>query len=295
MTLSKHPTRVLPVPLPDVVSQSGRVLCTTTLLHDAWVSGAVVYGEPNGHNYPNFEASNEMLLNAAASHVCHLCHGLRFVAGDWNVTEGSLPVFTLLEQAGFQEVQNLAFARWGHVVKPTCKQVTRKDFLYVSPELAALLTKVDVIADVWADHAIVQAQFRSPMSVTPNWVWPVPHAFPWPGALQVPVSWDICSDPTVEYAGLWHAVEVAAEQQLPFTVPKASKGRGQPVRPYQQKVSQFAPVKSARAGDFQPQFLGVSTKHAQWVRQTRRLQTLARLPAQGRGTLFIDVYGCQGP
>eukprot|EP00435_Cladocopium_sp_Y103_P042710 s112_g11.t2 len=291
MTLSKHPTRVLPVPLPDVVSQSGRVLCTTTLLHDAWISGAVVYGEPNGHNYPNFEASNEMLLNAAASHVCHLCQGLRFVAGDWNVTEGSLPVFTLLEQAGFQEVQNLAFARWGHSVKPTCKQVTRKDFLFVSPELAALLTKVDVIADVWADHAIVQAQFRSPMSVTPNWVWPVPHAFPWPGNLQAPVTWNSCSDPTVEYAELWSSVEAAAEQQLPFPVPKASKGRGKPVRPYQQKVSQFAPVKSARAGDFQPQFLGVSTKHAQWVRQTRRLQTLARLPADGSSIHRVELWG----
>eukprot|EP00435_Cladocopium_sp_Y103_P009908 s3081_g2.t1 len=292
MMLSKHLTRVLPVPFPDVVCQSGRVLCTTTLLHDAWITGAVVYGEPNGHNYPNYEANNELLLNAAASHVCHLSHGLRFVAGDWNVTEGSLPVCGLLEQAGFQEVQNLAFARWGQAVKPTCKQVTRKDFLYISPELQALLTKVDVIADVWADHAIVQAQFRSPMSLTPNWVWPVPNAFPWPSEFAVGPEWSHHDTPTAAYAALWTEIEHSAELMVPYPVPNNSKGRGRPVRPYQQKGSQFSPVKSARAGDFQPHFLGVSTKHAQWVRQVRRCQTLARLPVHsGNSVQRAELWG----
>ena len=45
-------------------------------------------------------------------------------------------------------------------IQATCKGRTRPDFLYVSPELADLLFDVDVIQDVWPDHAVLMGRFR---------------------------------------------------------------------------------------------------------------------------------------
>ena len=106
--LSKHPTRQVPTCLPAGVHESSRTVVTTTLLHDTWVTGATVYGEPESSSYPHQKTNNEALLHSVANHVCHLATGPRFVAGDWNVTCHSLPVFSQLEAAGFQDLQDIA-------------------------------------------------------------------------------------------------------------------------------------------------------------------------------------------
>ena len=133
--LSKHPTRGLPSGMPSSVTNSGRAVLSTTLLADVWISGGTVYGEPDGHRYPNHLRNTEFLLHHVASHVCHLCTGPRFVAGDWNVCQDSIPAFGILMQAGFRDVQDLALEKWGIQIQNTCKSKTRKDFLYLSPEL----------------------------------------------------------------------------------------------------------------------------------------------------------------
>ena len=117
------------------------------------------YGEPDGHRYPNFARNNEYLLHHVASHVCHLNMGLRYLSGDWNVLQDSLPAFDILRQAGFREVQDVALERWGIPVRATCKNCTRKDFLYLSPELLELLVGVEVIDSIWPDHVVLVAKF----------------------------------------------------------------------------------------------------------------------------------------
>ena len=133
--LSKHPTRILPSGLPECILNSGRAMLATTLLSDVWISGGVIYGEPDGHKYPNHMRNTEYLLHHVISHGCHLSAGLRYVAGDWNVLQDSLPAFEILQQAGFREVQDIAFERWATPIQTTCKSSTRKDFLYLSPEM----------------------------------------------------------------------------------------------------------------------------------------------------------------
>ena len=115
--LAKHPTRAIPSNVPSHILDSGRALITATLFGDAWVSGAVAYGEPNSHLSPGYLRNNEHILHHVASHVCHLCSGPRFLAGDWNVSMGSLPVFDLLSRAGFRDIQEVALERWGHEIQ----------------------------------------------------------------------------------------------------------------------------------------------------------------------------------
>lgn len=129
--LSKFPSRALPMYGPKEVFQSSRALVTTTLVDDVWLTGAVVYGEPDGHLYPNQMQHNELLLNTVASQVCSLSVGPRFIAGDWNCLPESLPVFETLHNFGFCDLQDLAWRRWGVKPAPTCKHKTRKDFLFL--------------------------------------------------------------------------------------------------------------------------------------------------------------------
>ena len=274
--LSKHPTRNLPSGLPEGVLHSGRALLATTLVSDAWISGGVVYGEPDGHRYPHHMRNNEFLLHHVASHVCHLSSGFRYVAGDWNISQNAVPAFDILFQAGFREVQDIALERWGQPVQCTCKQSTRKDFLYLSPELQELLLGVDIVQDVWPDHAVIVARFQSPMSMQCMYSWPSPEPFPWPSQFAE-VRWATDETPTEAYRQLWQQLETAAAAECPFPVSAKCLGRGQRTQPKPTKMVQFAPVKVGRKGDFQPAFFGTSRRHSQWIKQVRRLQAYARL------------------
>ena len=147
--LSAHPTRVLPQSWPPEVAGSSRAMISASLVNDEWLTGGVIYGEPDGHLHPSHRLHNEVILQNVAGHVCHLSKGFRFVAGDFNATIDSLPAFDILHQAGFKDLQALALERFGQSVANTCKLKTRKDFCFVSPELQDLLLGVDVLQDVF--------------------------------------------------------------------------------------------------------------------------------------------------
>ena len=63
----------------------------------------------------------------------------------------------------------------GWLPKPTCKKVTRKDAIWILPELQGLLLQVDVQDTWWPDHALLLASFRGGDSVIPRFTWRVPQ------------------------------------------------------------------------------------------------------------------------
>ena len=79
--LSKYPTRPVPSELPRELFQSSRVVITTTFVHDMWVTGGTVYGEPDSCSYPYQKTNNEALLHHVANHVCHLSRALAMWPG----------------------------------------------------------------------------------------------------------------------------------------------------------------------------------------------------------------------
>lgn len=277
-TLSCHPTRVLPVALPPGLFESARVQVTTTLVQDIWVTGSTIYGEPESGSYPHQRQNNELLLHHAASYVCHLAKGPRYVAGDWNVLQGTLPAFDLLDAAGFVDLQDLAMARWGLPVQQTCKQATRKDFCYVSRELQDLLLNVEIHQDIFPDHAVLCGTFRSLSAGIPRFVWPNPQPFPWPRDWNVsPDVWDNAKGSCEErYAAVWAHIELTASQAVPFGVSRKAKGRARIAETKAVVEGKVTPPKRARKHEVQPQFLCASFRHAQWLRQARRLQSYVR-------------------
>lgn len=284
--LARTPVRKIPNDWPPEIQKSSRAMVATTLVDDVWVSGGVVYGEPESHLYPDRLRNTEALLHAVVSTIGYLTTGPRFVAGDWNVNIGELPAFDLLMQAGFRDLQDLAEEPWGIPPLPTCKQKTRKDYCFISPEFQALPLHVSVQSDVWPDHAILMGHFARLGASVPRDIWRMPGHFPWPK------EWDSTEDlwqslvgtPSSKYAALWDAIESTAVEALPYAPGKQVRGRAQTVKPTKLRVGKVPPLRNGRVGDFAPQFFGASFRHAQWIRQTRRIQAYLR-HVQARGNL----------
>lgn len=104
--LSKYPTRALPVPWEPDICASSRVLVTSTLLNDMWITMGTLYGESAGTWHPNYLCHNDQLLRAVASQVCLYSTGLRVVAGDFNLKEHDVAAFQILDSAGFRDIHN---------------------------------------------------------------------------------------------------------------------------------------------------------------------------------------------
>ena len=268
--VSQWPARALPVDWPDAVHASSRLVCSTAFIHDVWVSGVTVYGTPTGPTHPNAKATTNRLLQHATFRIAQ-SHGPRFVAGDWNHDLDGLDAVDSLLALGFRDVQDLHFSVTGVFPKPTCKLKTRRDFLFISPELQQLFVSCEVDHCAWPDHSAVIALFRGGGSDLTQFPWPIPKAIPWnklrgrQDGTFVDFSGD--ADCNVSYQQLWQNVESCA------SVFAASKGRplhgscfgrGQRYAPVVVK-SRPPPVPLGRKGVCQPAYFGSSWTQCQNV------------------------------
>eukprot|EP00438_Fugacium_kawagutii_P032583 Skav236449 [mRNA] locus=scaffold1758:16283:20872:+ [translate_table: standard] len=272
--LSPWPTRAAPFGWNDNVHRSSRVGHFSTLVRDLWISTGILYGVCEGPQHPDYLDQNDCLLDALATQVCALDQGLRIVAGDFNVLEDSLASHAILHRHGFKDAQQIAYERWGIQPQVTCKDASRKDFMYLSPELQMLVTGVKVISGLWSDHSVIEVTFHGGSTSIPKYVWHSPQPIEWPTHLTpVDTSFNT-NDVSSEYAEVWHQYE----QQAAQTVPCGSShfGRGKQREPRKVYGNVHAPIRAGRAGDVQPGYHGCHLHHARWFHQARRLQAYAR-------------------
>jgi hypothetical protein len=228
--------------------------------------------------YPAYKSNNELLLQQAISQVCYLSKGPRYVAGDWNVAQHSIPAFAELENAGFRDLQDIANQEGGYPIRNTCKAATRKDYCYISRELQALLKEVHVAEDIFPDHAVLYGVFHALGCSLPRQIWFVPQDFPWPKEWSVnPQLWaqhaGSCDE---KYQALWQHIETSTSDAVPFQVPRKAMGRAQTYQTSAIIDGKVSPLKKARDGDVKPQYVAATFRHSQWLRQTRRLQSYIR-------------------
>ena len=291
--LSKFPTKAVPHAWSDFVHKSSRVQITSTLIHNLWLTAGTIYGESIGPTHPNHIHHNEMLVRAVASQIAYQCVGPRVIGGDWNVEDGEIPSFQFLRDAGFVEAQDVAAARWGRSVQRTCKMATRKDFLFLSPELVALLVDVRLRSDVWADHVTIEAKFCGNIQSVPRYVWRRPQACSWPSGLDLSqIDWPVSGSLESQYHATWSAIEKAAVSQSQVPVPSRMLGRGKPVQLKRVVGVVHAPLNAGRQGDVAPHFHGISLHHSRWFRQLRKLQELCRLLRSKKVDALEDRVRC---
>lgn len=276
-TTAKHPSRALCAAWPTDMYESGRVQLTGTYLGTTWVTGGLIYGYPLSKYHKQPLQRTNALLRHVAEHLLLVATGPRYMCGDWNHDIHDLEVTEMLTKCGWQEVQSLELQARGTAIQPTCKQKTRRDFLWLSPELCSSFRSVRVQHDVFTDHSVLFATFDLTAADVTRFVWPCPKPIQWSLVQAQPaeVSFDAHLNPSDQYQQVWAQQEDCAQQELQTNWQPSMAGRAQQRAPRQVQGWQ-PPPKKARSSDPQPQFFGYNIQHSRWLRQLRRLDNYAR-------------------
>ena len=152
LQVSDVPCRDYSVEWPAGLYETDRVMiarhhygCTSLLI-------ATAYGYPRGPTWPDSQSRTDLLLGALTREVVLGARGFRIICGDFNHESSTLQQCQLWRAHGWIEVQDLAQTRWGIPPKPTCKNATRHDYIWLSPEAAALFATIHV-TDVFQEHS----------------------------------------------------------------------------------------------------------------------------------------------
>ena len=178
MQLGDCPSTSVSIQWPLGVFETGRVQIVQHFLGHIPVTVGNLYGYPQSPLWPDARQRTDNLLEAFTSELVIGRSGLRVICGDFNHDDDKLQQLSIWRLQGWVEVQAHAAALWGQDVVPTCKHTTRRDMLWMSPEMAAWLTSVRVL-EVFAEHSFVVAAFSVPMQNMPQWSWPQPCLIPW--------------------------------------------------------------------------------------------------------------------
>ena len=293
--MAKFPVRRLPHSWPSCMYHSGRLVCSSFCAHGLWVSGVVVYGTPTGPTHPKGREVTNELLSQALDRVEQMT-GPRYIAGDFNHDWERLHTITLMHRLGYRDIQDLEAERTGRLPQATCRDKTRRDFCFVSRELAALFVGCWTDEEAVADHDYLIGKFRGVEEDVYRFAWPIPDAMEWePADTRAPVRKPLFHDPeslTSDYASFWKEVEQSNMQARALARKPAIRtmtGRAQLLQPARRETNQ-APLKASRPGDRQPAFLGSCLQHVQWTKQHRRLQSYVRLCASTLPTVAHVVH-----
>ena len=250
-----------------------------------WIQGAVIYGFAANPEHISTRQATDKICQEVTTRMLESSSGLRFIAGDVNQEHGDLECMRHWEQQGWVNVQQWAHQKLGTPIRPTCKNKTTKDHLYVSPELAVYLESIIVDDTYFKDHAILAARFGNLGSPPKLPLWRMPKPIDWN---EVPTLPDLekapqeagPADTSAAYAEIMQQFEgevntmLAHKDKKPLN--KQQLGRGQ-TREVHLVVEFSAPPKKGRPGDLETGYHGIDPGHSKWLRQARRLVNLARL------------------
>ena len=177
LTMSDFPCRPVQLQWLHDSFHTGRVLALHHFVNDTPILTANVYGYPSGKTFIDARARTERLLETLTHELVLGRKGIRIISGDFNHWHAQLDQVTIWKQQGWVEAQDLAEQRWQQPPAPTCKGSTHRDFIFLSPEAAALCEEVRV-HEVFAEHATVIAGIRL-TGVPRLQSWPLPASIPW--------------------------------------------------------------------------------------------------------------------
>ena len=256
-----------------------------------WVQGGAFYGNAFQSTGSVTRDQNNQLFNHLVDRLCDGARGPRFVGGDFNHFIDDLPSIQTLHQRGWEEVQHVAFRKFGQAIAPTIQEKHTKDLLFLSPELIPLLKAVHVEPDWVANHSIVYVVLdpENPRIRVPIWkqprpvTWPqeesngLPSACPQEGASVDTPRGGNSQTAEQRYRHIWQLFEsqqVLKAKALGWNIHGSQTGRGATVERTWIHEN-FVPLRPSRPGSFTPLFHGQNTLHTHWIKQLRRLQALA--------------------
>ena len=279
--MSSYPCRPLKAGWNEELYQSSRLHAATFQINQSCVAGGVCYGYAHAADSKATQELTDRLLAELTQQIVEGFPGPAFIVGDFNQTPGTLSEPSRWESKGWMDIQTWADEQWGITPGPTCCQVSRKDFVYLSPALQQLLKSCSNTFDKFPDHSTLFGLLQFPSKPVPIARWPKPTAIEYQDIApsqfaEVPcLPAPSCEDPTAQYAAICqtfeaHVSKVRIAKGYRGLQP-AQTGRGQTLERTFSKP-QLVAIKPGRQGEFQPSVHTWSLTHCRWVTQCRRLQ-----------------------
>ena len=282
--LSNLPTRSLQPSWDVEVWQGARFHMTTTFCLGRWIHGATFYGPAFRADTTEVRSQADQLLQIMTNRIVMGMKGFRYIMGDFNQLDGQLLQPELWRKLGWKEIQTLGFELFGREPCNTCKSKTIKDFIWISPELAAYVESVTTLDDLFPDHSVLFAKFKPWSKPEPIPLWRKPKVIDWkniPSALQSTGSKQSLQNVDAEIAEIAATFEERVHQTSLRTkgtgLTEAQRGRAKTTDT--KEIREYSkPLSKSREGDSLPSYIGISLQHSRWFRQLRRLETLKRMP-----------------
>eukprot|EP00435_Cladocopium_sp_Y103_P039949 s1234_g10.t2 len=280
--LATMPAKKIANDWPQELRDSCRVMSQTFRYCDQWVHGAVFYGPAKGSETAAVRAEADEMLSHVTNQIVHGMKGKRFILGDLNQLHGQLSQTDIWSKLGWKEIQDLEESRTGKKPVNTCKNSTRKDFVWISPELQPYWLSTEVRTLAFKDHAVLSAMFQpfgKPETVP---LWRKPKSIPWTKIKgDMPAGNFTFSQ--VDPATFCHSLAVEFESRANHM---SQKSCGQPLLDCQRGRSATSStvmvpesqcqLSPGRHGDAQPKYFGTHMTYKRWFKQLRRLEAFAR-------------------
>ena len=279
LTMSDYPCRPLQLQWLHESFHTGHIQALHHFVGDTPVLTANLYGY-SGKTFADARVRTEHLLETLTHEFVLGRKGVRLICGDFNHFHDDLEQVQLWKQHGWIEAQELALLRWQQLPTPTCKGVTHRDFVFLSPEAASLCESVTV-RDIFAEHSTVIASLR--VAGAPRLhAWPLPAEIPWQ-SIDVPAWHQKCATIQISEScstrwlrafahgyerSLNGFVTAAPGSQLP----QRCHGRARRLSPDTPPC--VTPPRPARPGEEAVHHDLLSLEVKRWYQQLRRLQSL---------------------
>ena len=283
--VSSYPSRTVQGCWSQDQYQTARCHVGASFVQGHWVHCGTVYGFSEAAHRIDVQQQTDNLLQGLTDRLVFGSHGPRVIAGDFNQLKQDLPQVEVWERAGWLDAQDLAQKLWNQPPQATCKQTTRKDYVFLSPEIQPFVRGVRIDWSFFPDHAVILVElanfgkhqsiplWRKPGNIDYNCIKDI--------NLQSLEAFQISTNENMDrqyrqvFEEFESRVNAAMLEKGHQGLLSSQKGRATTTAPKVVK-QELAPIKPGRKGDITSQFAGTSLSHSRWTRQVRRLEHFAR-------------------
>ena len=285
LAFADYPLRSLNISWRGEEYNCGRIVAYTAFVNNFPITGATIYGAARSPTFLDPFKITHDILQTATEEIVDGMSGPRFLAGDFNTHAYQMPQSSYWLSMGWRELQIHANETWAYPIRNTCKDATVRDFIWVSPELLALLVDVEVLPHVFPDHAALFGRFRCPSNQKLLRYWHYPQVIPWQHVQTTswqetmtqthePFAWG--DDLTKSFAKWSDSTERSLHGFVSTDdtrLPVGCRGRGRRDQTRLGKA-QLPVMRPARPGEVTASSSLCAMPVQRWYKQLRRLQSL---------------------
>ena len=298
VVLTRFPVRPYPVDVDERVATTSRFVDAIIQVGNRCsVYMCAIYGPPQNDSFAD---SDRLFYDVAAPGIHRACtfKGPAVITGDFNRNLDQCPFWAALERLGWKDAAQLAFDMFGVQPQATCRNVSRKTFILINPEMVQFFQGCQVREEFQFDtHPVLDATFEIGEKIPQKRAWKIPTSFDdmivdeelfSQHAIQRCEQRNVAFEDAVQRADVEQVVRqfaLAFEESIQKSIVDAAGHSVDPPRGCLHRcegkniktMAISAPVvRKARQNEFSPEIAQPTVQMRWHIKQGRRLQSLVR-------------------